>query len=280
MNATQPKTIILPTDVDDLNGYGAEQALKLCGIDRDTEQTLADMIEERWWDLYRHHAAEALTAGGWTVILADGSIGSPEVCEAERKHADELAEIDELPCDMSAVSRTATDELWAWWQDNAEELIAKHAALRCVVCGDVEETCDCVLVGQSPDEVRTAIAERMGDMATDAQADAMVELLLEAGQLGRNDHGLWFLADLQPGVWLDLVDQAVQSSASPTEIWREAVSAEVQQRNVTTLCRGQAWESHRDSYEPETTDAAALDAAARQAVDAWLAMTPAERVAR
>lgn len=278
---TEAKTIILPSDVDDPNGYGAKQALELCGIDRDTEQTLADMIEERWWNLYRRHAAEALTAAGWTVVLADGSIGSPQCDEAERRHADDLAEVDGLPCDMVAVSHAATDDLWAWWQANAEALIAKHGAPRCVVCGGVEETCDCVLVGQSPAEVVATIAERgMGRGITDAQADAMIELLADRGWLAENDNGLWFLADIQPGVWADLVEQAVQPPASPTEIWREVVDNEVQDRKVTLICKGYAWESHRDSFEPDATDEDALTDAARQAIDAWLAMTPAERAAR
>lgn len=207
---TEAKTIILPTDVDDINGYGVKQALELCGIDRDIDQTLADMIEDQWWAVYRDRAAEALTAAGYDVVLAGGSMTSPEVADLERRYADELAEIDELPCDMSAVSHAATDDLWAWWQANAEALIAKHGAPRCVVCGDVEETCDCVLVGQSPDEVRSAIAGRMGDSTTDAQADAMIELLADRGWLAENDNGLWFLADIQPGVWLDLVKQAAR----------------------------------------------------------------------
>ena len=284
-----PTTIILPTDVDDINGYGVQQALELCGIDRDTEQTLADMIEERWWNLYRHHAAEALTAAGWNVILADGSIGSPEVYDLERRHADDLAEVDGLPCDMSAVSHAATDDLWAWWQANAATLIAEHGAPRCVICGDVEETCDCVLVGQSPDEVRSAIAERMGDSATDAQADAMIELLEVNDRMARNDNGLVFLAPIDEHEWLDMIDSALMSMHT-LEVFREAVRAEVEQRNVTTICRGYAWELFRDGYEPSfdalfyyRTSAgslAVIDEAARQAVDAWLAMTPAERAAR
>lgn len=207
---TESKTIILPTDVDDPFGFGVKEALKMCGIDRDTDQTLADMIEEQWLTAYRRHTAAELTAAGWTVILADGSIGSPEVDDLDRRYADDLADIDELPCNMSVVAQSAKDDVWAWWQANAETLIAQHGALRCVICGDVEETCDCINVGQSPDEVRAAIAERMGDAATDAQADAMAELLGDRGWLAENDNGLWFLAEIQDGVWLDLVEQATR----------------------------------------------------------------------
>jgi hypothetical protein len=67
----------------------------------------------------------------------------------------------------------------------------------CVICGEIEETCDCILIGQNAEEARAAIAERMGG-ATDEQADHMIGLLRSDGYIARNDLGLWFLAGVIP----------------------------------------------------------------------------------
>lgn len=208
---TQQNLIILPSDVDDPNGYGVRDALDLCGIDRDELPELADIIEAEWWTCYGDAAAEALEAAGYRVIRTSGMFGD-EFISARARYADELFECDELPVDMVIVDHVAKDRFWAWWQDNAEALCEQHA-------------------------------------------------------------GEYFAV------------RAIK--ADPVGVFRETLESARIERNVVNLCSGFDFEAFSDAYRPDLDDVESLDEAdallapaANACVDAWLAMTPAERAQR
>lgn len=112
------KTVLVPYDVDDPNGYGARDALAITGIDRDDKPVIADMIEARWWAIYADSACTAADHAGYTVRRTD-PIGSPGCNAVERSiGSDNLISLDDA-VDMVAVAQEATRRFRGWWEDTA-----------------------------------------------------------------------------------------------------------------------------------------------------------------
>lgn len=75
--------------------------------------------------------------------------------------------------------------------------------------------------------------------------------------------------------------------ADPVGVFRETLESVRIERNVLNLCSGFDFEAFSDAYRPDLDDVKSLDEAdallmpaANACVDAWLAMTPAERAQR
>lgn len=177
---TNKQTIVLPTDVDDPSGYGVQWAFTVAVVDRDAMPAFADAIEAEWWRIYRDATAEALEAAGYRVVLVDGPIGSPEVCDAERKYADALYEGDGLPVDMAHVNHLAEDRYSEWLRDNGEALFEQHRPAWSLHDGDTGE-----LIGPATDaQVAASLAELDGHFLIDADGDVVYDGTWPAQQPG------------------------------------------------------------------------------------------------
>lgn len=178
---TEAKTIILPTDVDDPNGYGVRWAFRVAVVDRDAMPGFADAIEAEWWRIYRDATAEALEAAGYRVVRVNGSIGSPEVCDAERKYADELYEGDGLPVDMVHVNHLAEDRFSEWLRDNGEALFEQHRPDWSLYVADTGQW-----LGEATDaQVAASVAAKPdGIILIDADGDVVIDGTWAAQQPG------------------------------------------------------------------------------------------------
>jgi hypothetical protein len=204
MTTQQPNTtVIIPLDVDDPNGYGVAWALASAGINRDHPQGLVDAVEDAWLRCYGDAAEAAAIAAGCEVVRT-APIGSTDCIDAERRHPD-AQPLDDV-VDMGAVNHAAQQAWSDWWFTAAEDLVREHCVM-CPVCDQVEETCDCIILG---DDVRAELAERMdaSQTPTDAQVDRMVDLLEDEGLLARRDGGGWMLADMPADRFAELVGEA------------------------------------------------------------------------
>jgi hypothetical protein len=280
MTTQQPTiTVIIPLDVDDPDGYGVAWALRSAGIDRDDARGLVDAVEDAWWRCYSD-AAEAAAIAAGCMVVRTAAIGSPDCIDAEREHPDAQPIGDVV--DMDAVNEAAQQAWSDWWTANAEDLVRQHCVM-CPVCDQVEETCDCIILG---DDVRSELAERMdaGEAPTDAHIDRLVELLEDEGLLARRDDGGWMLHAMQDEQFRAFVAQTCDVDG--WDRWWDALRMRADERNVARLCRGFDFEAFRDRHMPDVSTMtsmaeidAALAVAADTCIDEWLAMTPAERKA-
>lgn len=107
--------MVVPYDVDDVYGYGIDQALDFCGVDRDDHPDLAGVVESAWWLVYGDVTVETLVAAGYTAVRC-GPVGSADCADVERRYADEMFDGDDWPVDMVDVSRVAKDRFAKWWE--------------------------------------------------------------------------------------------------------------------------------------------------------------------
>ena len=149
-------------------------------------------------------------------------------------------------------------------------------ATQCPICNDVEETCDCIFIG---DDVTGEIAVRMdaGQTPTEHQVENMVDLLKEQDLLARRDGGGWMLAEMTDEQFEALASLACMQ-ADPHTAWLDVLEMQRIERNVVGLCSGLEWESFRDGFEPDLAGVVSiadadeiLNNAARSCIDAWLA---------
>lgn len=98
-------TIVIPTDIDDPNGHGVAAFFDRHDISEERREATprGEEIEAALWATVQARAGEALEALGYTVTLSRGPVGSDTYLDDCRRVGDQLAQLDEYPCDMAKV---------------------------------------------------------------------------------------------------------------------------------------------------------------------------------
>ena len=159
-----------------------------------------------------HHTATITTEHGNTAIVNLAYHAQEQIAGVGPING-ELPDADRIAAALDGRSFDSWEHLnvtiGALLLNSADVWVPVVPARRCQICGDVEETCDCVMLGDDVVDALRTMADG-GRTPTEAEAEALRDLLVERDLLVRRDGGGWMLAQIPEGEWLDLVAEVTR----------------------------------------------------------------------